>query len=494
MQPPTEETSLAKEVYGIHANYRATFQDRIDQKLAKLKAPLYVPAIPKSEAEGLHYAEDGLLFLSTVQNDVKTPPSVPRYDLTTPSKDLQSSKRVKCSEDEDESSSSSVVEVQSTLGLPVAVLVEMQKAFQLPEADPSLLDPFPMEEEYEAEVEVTKETGRPSRKTKEVKRYADEDAGPDDDDDSDTKKRKTATKKGKQPLVLLDVQKFNPEKIQSFNILTNPENVRRCALVRKDGQKGTFQLSYNKVADCEFFDVKNSPAGRIWSFFFERAMLTALALYFKCPECIPPKLDLSNENLIVFTEWLADIRVECDMIPKTSPICKLPEDLETPCCSILALVPKYENIQFTTENDVNQHVVLFEPPVYRQYGKVPYSREFVVSSSSLAQILQLHSVLNPLYMMERMMKANFAASKFPKAESKQERRELFRAYKTDLLSNPGSVAGHCAHAFNVWWFYQCNFGVKFAENLIEQREKQKGPKKIATPTLQNRQKLGYYKS
>jgi hypothetical protein len=496
MELPVEPLSPTKEIFGVHAKYTATFLDRIDRKLAKLQVPVHVVPLPHSAAEGLEYSEEGLLFLSPGHKEVKEIATPPRYNFTTPPKGEPSPKRQKASGDEESSSSSSSERiVEQVPRIAAETLIKLYESFQCKPPDPTIPAPPLQESDYVADVDMEKEGARPTRKTKDVIRYVDEDA--EKDDDSETKKRKASKRKGKEPVVLRDIQKYDPANARPFHTLTNPENLRRCKLAKATAGKGIYPLSYGRLNDCEFTDQRTHPSWKVWKTVFRRAMISALGIFYDCTHLLSRRYKDIDGSSPLFTEWLKDVRTECEIVLQKLPICKLPDDLDVPCCSILILVPQYEIVEFSgIEDEFDEHIVRFRKPRYEYDELIAYSREFRVPSSSLAQILQLHSVLFPVYMMEQMAKALYVACALPVPESKSEKLDLFQGYRKQIESDEESplqtlMTTLATHSFSVWWFYQKNFGIKFAQNMIETREKQKGPVKSNTPTAGNRRGLGF---
>jgi hypothetical protein len=489
----TERKSPTKLSYGVHANYKHGPFDRLEERIAKLQVPAHLPEIPNEEANGLVRTDEGLIWLAKPGAVPKQPAVTPRYNFAVTSKpDEPLPKRTKLS-DEDSSSSSEVPIVEPPV---VTALSEdklaalfgslMPEVGQVPEeAD----DPLPADEDYESDPEPEKEAKRPAREKKVIDRYMDEDQKDLDDDDSPKKKK--SAKKGKQSVVLRDVDLYDSLEQRFFSIMGNPENERRLKLTKKDGRMIPRRLNYDRLDICQFVNPSHL-AWKVWRFHFAQASLTALANHLHCPSALAKALTHNQEYSRILAQWTKNACLEFDRAAPTLPICVTPKDVEVPCCSILRIVEMYRIIEFKTMLDPDQHVVRFRSP---REAEMPYTREFQVPSAALAQILQLHSIFYPFQMMIDMATTGFFSQPIV-VDSEEERRECFETNaaaileKTDtpLQQQLTSLALHC---FKNWWFYQRIFNIQIADTLIREREAAAVGQNTNTPTLTTRRTVGF---
>ena len=203
-----------------------------------------------------------------------------------------------------------------------------------------------------------------------------------------------------------------------------------------------------------------------------------------------------EQHLQMLDSWVNALRLECNSTVWDLSICNVSEDVEVPCYSILQLTTFYRFVEFRTTKDLDTHVVLFRVP-HSAFLDNPFRREFQVTSSNLAQILQLHHLLNPVQLMVVFAKQHC----FPFAstiESKSERMQAFRDYSKMYLGKgdkdeQDKLTDLALDAFDLWWSYQLLFNLHLAENIILAREKSQGVAQISTPTTMDRRGLTFNK-
>jgi hypothetical protein len=274
-----------------------------------------------------------------------------------------------------------------------------------------------------------------------------------------------------------------------FDILRNPENNRRAQLAKVDGRKSGKELRYERLTTCHFVDNENCTPWKAWRFLFRNAILAVLAKHCDCGGLLTSNLKESEGYTTLISEWINEIKLDFERLLRTHIPWLIPDDLPEKAIRLYRLIPLYNRVDFTTSTNQEHHFVRFRHPFDYPGRDIPRFREFQVSSPHLAQIAELYSILNPFEMMVDLAKSQW---KFPSITglSKVEKSTLFTKEAARYISKNDALVQKdlseiALHAFNLWWFYQTHFHIKFAENLIAEREREFRPPSKA-PTLQGR--------
>jgi hypothetical protein len=499
MQPPVSIRSPVLEKCGVHGNYKASVPDWIDQKLAQVQL-LFTPSA--GDADGLgDFDEEGLAVIAGSRKEIRSPPNPPRYavvGLCPPEEKKPESapKRQKVADPDDVLaglSSSSEHEKPAPVpqtNIPSDTLSQIYGAFNHTTPDPVVVAaPAQVigDEDYASESEGVKPKTRPAREKKTIDRYSDEDQV--DDEDEGATKKPTVKRKAKDPVVLKDVEKIDTGTCQPFSILRNPENIQRMKLV-KCALKPTKALTYEQLDTCNFANKENHKAWKVWYHFFRQAVVTAFAIHCQCPELIASTIKENPAHSHCLSEWIAEIRLQIEDALRGYDRWEIPPELPEKACRILAFVPQYHYLEFTTSKNQEQYFVLFRHPLDYRHRVTPEHREFQVTASQLSQILQLHCVLYPLEMMVEIAQSTntFASTAdMTRAQKTAHFKSRVESYITE--NERHDLSNAALHAFKVWWFYQSNLQISLAETLIADRIKDQTPH-LGTPTLAGRRRVG----